>query len=66
LKDVRSCQETLIDTFERIESFFRRLEAYTTVPPTLEMMNMMVEIMVEMLSILGIVTKEIRQGRTSE
>ena len=56
----------LIDAFERIESFFRRLEIYTEVPPTTEMMDAMIRIMVEVLSILGIVTKEIKQGRMSE
>jgi len=65
-RDIRSSQETLIDLFERIENFFRRLEIYTEVPPTSEMMDMMVKIMVEVLSILGIATKEIKQGRTSE
>ena len=65
-RDVRSSHETLIDIFERIENVFRRLEVYTEVPPTLEMMDMMVKIMVEILSILGIATKEIKQGRTSE
>jgi hypothetical protein len=65
-KDVLSSQETLIDIFERIENFFRRLDVYTAVPPTPEMMDIMVKIMVEVLSILGIATKEIRQGRRSE
>jgi len=65
-KDVRSSQETLIDIFERIENSFRRLEVYTAVAPTPEMMDMMVKIMVEVLSILGITTKEISQGWTSE
>jgi hypothetical protein len=37
--DVRSNQEALIDTFERIENFFRRLEVYTEVPPTPEMID---------------------------
>jgi hypothetical protein len=46
--------------------FFGRLEVYIEVEPTPEMMNMMVQITVEVLSILGIATKEIRQGRTSE
>jgi hypothetical protein len=45
---------------ERIETFFRRLEVYTAVAPTPEMMDMMIKIMVEVLSILGIATKEIR------
>jgi len=65
-KGVPSSQETLIDVFERIEHFFRRLEVYTEVPASRAMMDMMVKIMVEVLSILGITTKEIRQGRISE
>jgi len=46
--------------------FFRRLEVYIDVDPTPEMMDMMVQITVEVLSIFGIATKEIKQGRTSE
>ena len=65
-KDVRASQNTVLDIFERIEMFFRRLEVYTEVEPTPDMMEMMVQITVEVLSILGIATKEIRQGRTSE
>ncbi|KAI0281983.1 hypothetical protein BGY98DRAFT_1094591 [Russula aff. rugulosa BPL654] len=49
--------------FERIEMFFRRLEVYTEVEPTPEMMDMMVQITVEVLSILGIATEEIKRGR---
>ena len=64
-KDVRSSQKTILDIFERIEMFFRRLEVYTGVEPTPEMIDMMVEITVGVLSILGTATKEIKQGRTS-
>jgi len=64
--DLPSSQETLIDIFEHVENYFRRLEGYTEVPPSPAMMDLMVMIMVEVLSILGIVTMEIRQGRTSE
>ena len=45
---------------------FRRLDVYIEVDPTPEMMDMMVQITVEVLSILGIATKEIKQGRTSK
>jgi preprotein translocase subunit SecY len=45
--------------------FFRRLEIYVEVPPTLEMTDIIVQILVEVLSILGIATKEIKEGRTS-
>jgi hypothetical protein len=55
-----------MDIFERIEMFFRRLEVYIDVPPTTEMMETVILIMVEILSILGVATKEIRQGRMSE
>jgi len=65
-KDVRASQDTLIDVFEPIEMFLRRLETYTQVPPTADMMDMIIQILVEVLSILGIVTKEIKQGRMSE
>jgi hypothetical protein len=65
-KDVRRGQDTLVDIFERIESFFRRLEIYTQVPPTMEMTETIIQIMVEVLSILGIATKEIRQGWLSK
>jgi hypothetical protein len=65
-KDAQASQDTLIDIFGRIEMFFRRLEVYTEVPPTSEMMDIVVRIMVEVLSILGIAMKEIKQGRTSK
>ena len=55
-----------MNTFERVEMFFRRLEVYTKVPPTTEMMDIIVQILVEVLSILAIAMKEIKQGRLSE
>ena len=65
-KDVRASQDTLLDIFERIEMFFRRLETYTEVPLTTEMMDIIIQIVVEVISILGIATKDIKQSRTSE
>ncbi|KAF8493659.1 hypothetical protein F5888DRAFT_1850287, partial [Russula emetica] len=62
-KDIRKSHETLIDIFGRIESFFRRLEIYTQVPSTTEMIDTIIQIMVEVLTILGIATKEMKQGR---
>jgi hypothetical protein len=41
------------------------LEKYIEVRPTEAMKNIIVKIMAEVLSILGIVTKEVGQGRTS-
>ena len=65
-KDAQASQDILIDIFERIEMFFRRLEIYTELPSTMEMMDTIIQVMAEVLSILGIATKEIRQGRMSK
>jgi hypothetical protein len=65
-KDVQASQDTLLDIFEHVENFFRRLEVYAEVPPTPEMIDIIVKIMVEVLSILAIATKEIKQGLLSE
>jgi hypothetical protein len=65
-KDVRASQDTLMDIFGRIENFFRRLEMYIEVPRTAEMVDTIILIMVEVLSILAVATKEMRQGRMSE
>ncbi|KAH9026881.1 hypothetical protein EDB84DRAFT_1677618 [Lactarius hengduanensis] len=62
-KEVEASQDIIIDIFERIENFFRRLEVYIEVPPTPAMADMMVKIMVEMLDILGTATKEMKQSR---
>jgi hypothetical protein len=45
---------------------FRRLDVYTNVSPPNEIMDLIVQIMAQVLSILGIATKEIKQGRLSE
>ena len=65
-KEVIASQDTLIYIFERIENFFKRLEEYAEVPTTEAMKDIIVKIMVEMLGIFGIVTKEMNQGRASE
>ena len=65
-KDVIASHDALLDIFDRIENFFRRLEEYTEVPTTEAMKDIIVKIMVEVLGIFGIVTKEIKQGRASE
>ena len=56
----------LIDIFVRIEGFFKRLESYTEVRPTAAMSDVIVKIIIEVLSILTIATKDIKQGRSSE
>ena len=65
-KDVRAGRGALVDIFERMETFFRRLEIYTEVPPNQEMVDTITTIMVQVLSILAIATKEMKQGRISQ
>ncbi|KAH9014052.1 hypothetical protein EDB85DRAFT_2215275 [Lactarius pseudohatsudake] len=64
-KDVDESREALADLFERIENFFKRLGSYTEVLPTDAMTDIIVKIMVEVLNIFAIATKE-KQGRASE
>jgi len=45
---------------------FRRLETYTELPPTEEMTDIIIKVMVEVLLILALVTKKIKQGKLSE
>jgi hypothetical protein len=52
--------------FERIEAFFRRLVIYTEVAPNQGMVDTITAIMVEVLDILAIATKEIKHGRMSK
>ena len=56
----------LIDLFVRMENFFQRLETYTEVPPTPSMLDIIVKILVEVLTILAIATTDVKQRRASE
>jgi hypothetical protein len=56
----------LVDLFERIENFFKRLESHTELKPSEAMTGMMVKIMVEVLSVLAVVTVEVKQRRRSQ
>jgi hypothetical protein len=51
----------LVDLFSRMENFFKRLESYTEISPTPAMTSIIIKIMVEVLTILGIATKEMKQ-----
>jgi len=51
---------------ERIETYFQRLQTYTEVSLTPEMIDLLGKIMVEVLSILAMATKRLKQGRISE
>lgn len=63
---LRGSQDILVNLFERIKNFFVRLETYIEVQPTMGMTDIIVKIMVQVLSILAIATREIKQSRASE
>jgi hypothetical protein len=62
---VRASYDALVDLFECIESFLRRLGIYTEMPLPPAMTEMVIKIMVELLSVLALATKQINQGRFS-
>ena len=66
VKHVNASQDTLVHLFSRIEYFLRRLEIYVGAPPTAAMTDITVEIMAEVLNIIGMATKEVKRGRMSE
>ncbi|KAI9446944.1 hypothetical protein BJY52DRAFT_1228575 [Lactarius psammicola] len=61
-KDVAASKDALAELFERMEFFFKRLETYTEITPTAAMTDIITEIMVAVLTIFGIATKELRRG----
>ena len=63
---VSSSYDALLDLFECLGNFLKRLEIYTTIPPTPIMIDIIVKIMVELLSVLALATKQIEQGRFSK
>ncbi|KAH8987679.1 hypothetical protein EDB86DRAFT_3104966 [Lactarius hatsudake] len=63
-KGAVTSHDLLVELFDRIESLFRHLETYTEVPPTRAVMDVLVKIMAEVLSILAIATKGVKERRT--
>jgi hypothetical protein len=47
-------------------NFLKRLEIYTTIPPTSILTEVIVKIMAELLSVLALASKQIKQGRFSK
>ena len=65
-KGADSDLDAVVELLESIEHFLKRIDIYTKVPPTEAMTAIVVKILVELLSTLALVTKQIRQGRPSE
>ena len=62
---VTSSYNALLELFERLGNFLQRLEIYTRIPRTTTMTDIVIKIMVEVLSVLALTTKQIKQGRLS-
>jgi hypothetical protein len=58
--------DALVELLQSIDHCLKRFDIYTKVPPTPAMTEIIVKILVELLSILALVTKQIKQGRPSE
>ena len=69
IKDVSANYDALVDLLESIEQFLNRLDIYIKFPPTVTTTAMgviIVKIMVELLSTIALVTKQIKQNRPRE
>jgi hypothetical protein len=66
VEGVNDSYDSLVDLLESMETFLRRFEIYTKITPTVAMTEMVVKILVELLSILALVTKQIKEGKSSE
>ena len=64
-RDIRSLAsyDGLADLLEAIEHFLNRLSNYTRISPTATMTEIIVKITVELISVLAVVTKQVRQER---
>ncbi|KAH9177279.1 hypothetical protein EDB89DRAFT_2240070 [Lactarius sanguifluus] len=63
-KDVRASHDVLVDLFERIQFFLKRLGVHTRISPTKDMVEILVKIMAEVIGILSIATKEMQRSKT--
>ena len=61
-----SSYDGLIELFECMGNFLKRLEIYTTIPPSSPMTELIVKIMVLLISVLALATKKIKEGRFSK
>jgi hypothetical protein len=66
VEEVGASYDALVDLLESMECFLSRLDIYTKISPTAAMTELIVKIMAELLSTLALVTKQVRQKRTSE
>ena len=62
---VSSSYDALVELFECLGNFLKRIRIYTNIPLTPTMTEISVKIMAELLSVLALATKQVKQGRFS-
>ena len=63
---VSSSYDALVDLFECLGNFLKRIRIYSDIPLTPSMTEISVKIMAELLSVLALATKQVKQGRFSK
>jgi hypothetical protein len=63
---VSSSYDALLDLFDCLGNFLKRLEIYIAIPPTQQMTDIIVRITVVLLSVLALAKKQIKEGRFSK
>jgi hypothetical protein len=65
MRDVVRNYDTLISLFERVNLFLKRLDSYSSIPLTTTMTELLGKIMAQVLSILALSTKTMKERRIS-
>jgi hypothetical protein len=65
VRDVAASRIALIQLFEHLHFFLKRLNSYTGVSLTNELTELLGKIMAQLLSILALSTKAMKDGRMS-
>lgn len=65
-KSVDAIYDPLVDIFKCAENFLRRLATFTEIEPSSSIAGTVADIMVELLSVLALATKQTTQGRLSK
>jgi len=66
IKERNSNYDALVNLLETIEHFLGRLDVYIELPLAGDMGKVLVEIMVELLSTLALVTNQVKRSRPCE
>ena len=64
---MKDSYDALVEVFECIEGFVRRLMIYTKIEqPTPAMTEVVIKILAELISVLALATKQMKQGKLSK